>query len=56
MRKHLEGELTKAGTVDKEDDNTTKEDKTIITVKQMLEDNQLKAGVDILKSLMIMNK
>ena len=56
MRKHLEGELTKAGTVDKEDDNTTKEDKTIITAKQMLEDNQLKAGVDILKSLMIMNK
>ena len=56
MRKHLEGELTKAGTVDKEDDNTTKEDKTIITTKQMLEDNQLKAGVDILKSLMIMNK
>jgi len=56
MRKHLEGELTKTGTIDKEDDNTTKEDKTIITNKQILEDNQLKAGVDILKSLMIMNK
>ncbi|MEA3553159.1 MAG: S41 family peptidase [Campylobacterota bacterium] len=56
MRKHLESELTKTGTVEKEDDNTTKEDKTIITPEQMLEDNQLKAGVDILKSLMIMNK
>ncbi len=56
MRKHLEGELTKTGTVDKEDDNTTKEDKTIITEKQILEDNQLKAAIDILKSLIIMNK
>ena len=56
MRKHLEGELTKTGTAKKEDENSTKEDKTIITQKQLLEDNQLKIGVDILKSLMIMNK
>ena len=56
MRKHLESELTKTGTIEKEDDNTTKEDKTIITNKQLLEDNQLKTGVDILKSLMIMKK
>ncbi len=56
MRKHLKSELTKTGTIDKEDDNTTKEDKTIITNKQLLEDNQLKTGVDILKSLMIMKK
>jgi carboxyl-terminal processing protease len=54
MRKHLEGELSKIGDVKKEDDNSTKEDKTIITNKQLLEDNQLKAGVDILKSLIIM--
>ena len=56
MRKHLEGELSKIGTVEKEDSNTTKEDKTIITQEQILKDNQLKAGVDILKSLIIMNK
>ncbi len=60
MRKHLEGELTKVEPVENEDSNTTKEDdsedKNIITPKQILEDNQLKAGVDILKSLMIMCK
>jgi len=54
MRKHLKGELSKIADVKKEDDNSTKEDKTIITNKQLLEDNQLKAGVDILKSLIIM--
>ena len=56
MRKHLKRELEKTGTIEKEDDNSTKEDKTIITKEQLLKDNQLKAGVDILKSLMIMNK
>ena len=56
MRKHLKGELEKIEdkTVEKEDDNRTVEDKTIITTEQLLEDNQLKVGVDILKSLIIM--
>ena len=56
MRKHLEGELSKVVTIKKEDDNSTKENKKIITEKMLLEDNQLKSGVDILKSLMIMCK
>jgi len=55
LRKHLKGELEKIGDI-KEDSNTTKIDKTIITAKQILNDNQLKAGVDILKSLIIMKK
>ena len=56
MRKHLEGELEKV-TDDskKEDKEETKneEDKTIITKEMIMEDNQLKAGIDILKSLTI---
>ncbi len=56
MRKHLEGELDKTTLVKKEDSNETKEDKSIITIKQVLEDNQLKAGLDILKSIILMNK
>jgi len=59
MRKHLEVELTKiedTNTTKVEDINTTKEDKTIITQKQIMLDNQLKNGLDILKSLIIMNK
>jgi carboxyl-terminal processing protease len=56
MRKHLKSELSKVETVKKDDENLTKEDKTIITNKKLLLDNQLKAGVDILKSLIIMNK
>lgn len=56
MRKHLEGELSKIGEEEKEDTNSTKEDKTIITQDKILEDNQLKTGIDILKSLIIMNK
>ena len=57
MRKHLEGELTKIGdTVEKEDDNKSLEDKTIITEARIMEDNQLKVGIDILKSLIIMKK
>ncbi|MEA2050040.1 MAG: S41 family peptidase [Campylobacterota bacterium] len=57
MRKHLKGELTKIGdTVSSDETNTTKEDKTILTNKQIMEDNQLKVGLDILKSLMIMAK
>jgi len=59
MRKHLEVELTKIediNTTKMADTNTTKEDKTIITQKQIMLDNQLKNGLDILKSLIIMNK
>jgi len=59
MRKHLEGELAKSTPVSKkEDTNTTKkvkEDKTIITKERIMEDNQLKTGINILKSLIIMN-
>ena len=54
MRKHLEGELNKVG-YKEEDNNETKVDKTIITKKSIMKDNQLKAGIDILKSLMIIN-
>lgn len=56
MRKHLKGELAKIedDNTTKEDSNTTIEDKTIITTEKLLEDNQLKVGVDILKSLIIM--
>ena len=58
MRKHLEGELTKVGGASNIDTNTTSEDqnKTIITNEQLLEDNQLNTGVNILKSLMLMSK
>ena len=65
MRKHLEGELekvtdTKAKDKEKKKDKTTKEtkkeDKTIITEEMIMLDNQLKNGIDILKSLIIMNK
>jgi len=54
MRKHLKGELEKIEPKTKKE--TKKEDKTIITQKQLMEDNQLKAGVDILKSLIIMKQ
>ena len=53
MRKHLKGELEKMGDT-KEDDNSTKTNKYIVTPKQLLEDNQLKTGVDIVKSLILM--
>ena len=60
MRKHLEVELekvtdtkTKKEEVKKE---TKKEDKTVITQEMIMKDNQLKSGIDILKSLIITNK
>jgi len=55
MRKHLEGELEKVTDDSKKEDKeeTKKEDKTIITKEMIMEDNQLKAGIDILKSLTI---
>ena len=57
MRKHLKGELSKIGeNVDNNDTNKTIEDKTIITKEKIMEDNQLKVSIDILKSLTIMCK
>ena len=63
LKKHLEGELAKLGNektirVDKksEENNTSKEDKTIITEEQLYKDAQLKSAVDILKALIITNK
>jgi len=62
LKKHLEGELEKVnGSIKNDEDmssseenNSTKEDKTIITLKQLNKDCQLKESVDILKSLIIM--
>ena len=60
MRKHLEVELEKVSDektkkeVKKEENK--KEDKSIITKEMIMEDNQLKTGIDILKSLTIMTK
>lgn len=62
MRKHLEGELEKV--TDKDELEKTEKKKTdlenknkkIITEEMIMLDNQLKNGLDILKSLMIMNK
>ncbi|MEA2018255.1 MAG: S41 family peptidase [Campylobacterota bacterium] len=59
MRKHLEGELTKVKTKKEkleDEKNDEKIDKTIITDETIMKDNQLKTGIDILKSLMIMKK
>jgi len=62
MRKHLEVELEKVTDektkVDetKKDEKLKEQDKSIITQEMIMEDNQLKAGVDILKSLIIINK
>jgi carboxyl-terminal processing protease len=62
MRKHLEGELekvsdTKSKKSDKKKETETEtEDKTIITKESIMLDNQLKNGIDVLNSLIIMNK
>jgi len=60
MRKHLEVELEKVTEKKIKKEETKKEikeeDKTIITQEMIMKDNQLKNGIDILKSLMIMNK
>lgn len=57
LKKHLEGELEKVnGNAKKEQKEVEKKNKKIITNEELLEDNQLKTGVDILKSLIIMNK
>lgn len=59
MRNHLEEELTKVETKKKktkEDEKKEQDAKKIITNEQIMKDNQLKSALDILKSLMIMNK
>lgn len=60
LKKHLEGELEKADTKKQGNKSSkSKEDKKnkkIITNEDLLKDNQLKTGVDILKSLIIINK
>ncbi len=57
LKKHLKGELEK---VDGKDEKAAKtesqKDKKIITKEDLLKDNQLKTGVNILKSLIIINK
>jgi len=57
MIKHLEEELDKVSKEKKSKE--IKEDekaKKVITKEQLMEDNQLKSGLDILRSLVIMNK
>lgn len=64
LKKHLKNELKKVDGKKEpkvksdaaEDDNTTEEDKTIITERRLYEDAQLKSAVDILKALIITNK
>jgi carboxyl-terminal processing protease len=61
MIKHLEEELDKVEPKDKKTANKSKEDskeknKDIITTEQIMEDNQLKSALDILKSLIITSK
>jgi len=62
LKKHLQEELVKIDkeegttTITTEEKNTTKEDKTIITEKQLYKDAQLKSAVDILKALIITHK
>jgi len=61
MRKHLEEELVKVEPKKAKKKDTKKEikkktDSTILTQEQIMEDNQLKAATDVLKSLVIMKK
>lgn len=62
LKKHLQNELAKIddntnkSSQKSEEDNTTKEDESIITEEQIFKDLQLKSAVDILKALIITNK
>ena len=60
LKKHLEGELEKVtdvkADVKKEAKALANETKKVITSEDILEDNQLNTSIDILKSLIIMNK
>lgn len=56
LKKHLEGELEKIGdkVEDKKDEKA--DDKKLVTVEKIENDNQLNTSINILKSLIIMNK
>jgi len=57
MRNHLKSELTKVEKKKKKTEEEKKKEqdaKKIITPKQVMEDNQLKSAIDVLKSLIIM--
>ncbi len=57
LKKHLEGELEKVDDKDKKEESKEEnKDSKIITQDDLLKDNQLKTGVDIVKSLIILNK
>ncbi len=58
LKKHLEGELEKVDGKTKkvEKIKEKKSDEKVITDEDALKDNQLKTGIDILKSLIIINK
>ncbi len=55
LKKHLKGELDKANGVEKKEE-TKKEDKTILTQKNLDDDNQLQSGINILKALILTQK
>ncbi len=55
LKKHLEGELDKANGVEKKKEDK-KEDKTILTQKNLDDDNQLQSGINILKALILTHK
>lgn len=57
LKKHLEEELIKVnGKKVKKENKEEVKNKDVLTPEDILKDNQLKAGVDILKSLIIMNR
>ena len=58
LKKHLEGELEKVDgdSLKKENKKSEIKNKTVITKEDLQKDNQLRTGVDILKSLIIVNK
>ncbi|RXJ97761.1 peptidase S41 [Arcobacter sp. CECT 8986] len=55
LKKHLKGELEKVDGINKKDDKKSK-DKMVITNEDIANDNQLNSAINILKSLIIMNK
>ncbi len=55
LKKHLEGELDKANGVEKKEESK-EEDKTILTQKNLDDDNQLQSGINILKALILTQK
>jgi len=58
LKQHLEGELKKVDgeskDTPKEDNEEAKEDKTVITEEKIYKDSQLKSGIDIIRSIIIM--